>query len=122
MTIGHTWFPIENGCSLEIGLGQRVTIYGFGSYFAGATGPADIDLLIVHRTSSSASCGFAIESKNRICATIAGAHITMLSEQEEKQLKFIKSSGAKPIGILRQQSFRSDIDFIFQRINTLSGK
>ncbi|MBY5827672.1 hypothetical protein [Rhizobium leguminosarum] len=101
-------------------MAQSVTVYGFGSFFAGAAAPADIDLLIVHQKSSSGSCTYAITCKHLIRATILSAHITMLSEREEKQLAFIEKSGAKPIGIISENTMTTDVDRIRGTIGGLS--
>jgi hypothetical protein len=77
-------------------------LFGFGSYFkADVQHPKDVDLLILHRNTGHASIGIAIAIKSLLTRQIPGAHIVMLSEQEERDVSFIKRSGASLLGTLR---------------------
>lgn len=72
----------------------NIKIYGFGSFFSGSEIFNDIDLLIVHKSNSYDSCLEAITLKREIQTHINNVDITMLSESEEFQFKFIEKASA----------------------------
>lgn len=69
-------------------------VYGFGSYFKGASTFEDIDILIVHNSNSYESCLDAISLKRAIVAIIDGTDVSMLSKYEEQDFNFIHKSQA----------------------------
>ena len=76
-------------------------IYGFGSYFRKEIQNFnDIDILILHPNCSILSCSYAIQLKKKLLEKMEGLDIVMLSESEEKQLKFIDKSNAVFIGVV----------------------
>ena len=70
-------------------------VYGFGSYFKGSEAFNDIDILIVHNSTSRKSCLDAISLKKGLIAKVGKASITMLSKSEEAELNFISKASAK---------------------------
>ncbi|BFM15614.1 hypothetical protein R50073_17970 [Maricurvus nonylphenolicus] len=72
-----------------------VKVYGFGSYFNGSKTFNDIDILIVHNSTSRKSCLEAISLKKGLMTRVVKASITMLSKSEEAELKFINKASAK---------------------------
>ncbi|TNB48193.1 hypothetical protein FF124_07600 [Martelella lutilitoris] len=84
-------------------------IYGFGSAFTISDKARDIDLLIVHKSTDFASCLFAITCKQRLIASVFDAHITMLSENEEKHCDFIETAQALRLGTIFKDSFDTDL-------------
>lgn len=91
---------------------ESVQIYGFGSRFHGK-GPAhDVDLLIVHSDVGSASCQFAIYCKQVLSAAVPNADITMLSRDEEADLRFITQSCAKSLGEVCSGTVKEDVERI----------
>lgn len=77
---------------------NSVSIYGFGSFFRGDFYSQDVDILVLHKSIDRKSIALAIRSKRCLERMIAGAHVTMLSESEERHFDFIHSSGAKQLG------------------------
>jgi hypothetical protein len=90
----------------------RAAIFGFGSFFKGKEQFRDVDLLIVHEDSSALSCGLAIKCKKHLIEEIQGAHITMLSRNEEQQLNFIRSTEAMEIGVVSATTAHADLNHI----------
>lgn len=70
-------------------------IYGFGSYFKGSKTFNDIDILIVHNSTSYSSCLEAISLKKILLAKIEKASITMLSKSEVAEFNFVSKAAAK---------------------------
>lgn len=70
-------------------------VYGFGSFFKGALIFNDVDILIVHNSTSFESCKDAISLKKCLLARIDKLSITMLSKSEESELNFIAKASAK---------------------------
>jgi hypothetical protein len=78
---------------------QSIQLYGFGSFFSsGNSKYKDIDILIVHEAIDPESITFALRFKSIIMRCIPNAHLTVLSKGEEKELKFIRCSGARFLG------------------------
>lgn len=88
---------------------RSVTVYGFGSAFRNTKTANDVDLLIVHHDSDLASCQLAITCKRQLSESVAHAHITMLSSDEEAHFQFIKRARAIYLGTIRQEHFDSDL-------------
>ena len=88
---------------------RSVTVYGFGSAFRNRTTANDVDLLIVHPNTTPASCQFAITCKQQLTELITCAHITMLSDSEEKHCQFIKTARAICLGTIREHCFDGDL-------------
>ncbi|THF58206.1 hypothetical protein [Ollibium composti] len=91
---------------------ESVQIYGFGSRFHGKTSAYDVDLLIVHSDVDSASCHFAIYCKQLLSAAVLNADITMLSRDEEADLRFITQSCAMSLGHVRSGTVKEDVERI----------
>ncbi|EHH2451565.1 hypothetical protein MPV89_004454 [Vibrio vulnificus] len=70
-------------------------VYGFGSFFKGALTFNDVDILIVHNSTSFESCKDAISLKKCLVARIDKLSVTMLSKSEESELDFIAKASAK---------------------------
>lgn len=79
---------------------QTVRVYGFGSFFQSERSPGDIDLLLLHTTTSLESCALAIQCKSVLRDILPQTHITMLSEPEERSLNFLARCGGVYIGAL----------------------
>lgn len=74
---------------------NTATLLGFGSYFVKEPKQAnDVDLLLLHRNVERDSIEFAIACKKLIRAVLPTAHIIMLSDEEERELGFIRRSSA----------------------------
>lgn len=105
---------------------HEVTVYGFGSAFVtnGATKKAaqDVDLLIVHSGTDVETCRFAIACKRRLAASITGAHITMLSDGEEKHCQFIRTARAERLGSIRADHISDDLRTIGAAIPILGKR
>jgi len=85
---------------------ETVKIYGFGTYFSRTRlTPNDIDVLIVHERVDLSSINFAIACKRALIRLLPEAHITLLSETEERQLTFINCSQAHSIGQITNIGF-----------------
>lgn len=91
---------------------EIVAIYGFGSYFNKKTEFQDIDILILHQSTSYESCQFSIRCKKYLLANIPGADIIMLSGLEERQFAFIEKSKARYLGNVYEKSAKNDLDVI----------
>jgi hypothetical protein len=96
-------------------LRKEVRIYGFGSYFSECPKYNDVDILIVHQSSSLKSCQFAIHCKQFFVSNIAKVDVTILSRHEEQQISFIEISNAQYIG-------KVDENFIAINLNEILGK
>jgi hypothetical protein len=95
---------------------ESVQIYGFGSRFYGKWPAHDVDLLIVHSDVGSASCRFAIYCKQLLAAAVPHADITMLSRNEEADLRFVTQSCAMSLGHVRSGSVKEDVERIGRMI------
>jgi len=71
--------------------------------------PNDIDLLIVHPDTDTASCQFAIVCKRRLSVSIDHVHITMLSDSEEQHCQFINTTQAVRLGTIQEQYIDDDL-------------
>ena len=91
---------------------ESVQIYGFGSRFYGKAPANDVDLLIVHSDVGSASCHFAIYCKRLLSAAVPDADITMLSKNEEADLRFITQSCAMLLGHVCSGTVKEDVERI----------
>lgn len=98
---------------------EIVTIYGFGSAFSYSSSVADIDLVIIHRDASLESCMFAIECRLKIIAAIKSAHVSILSENEERHFSFLKVTNAVRLGEIFKERIVVDVDAIKGLILTL---
>lgn len=103
-----------------------VTVYGFGSAFVAhdetKTISQDVDLLIVHPGTDAESCQFAIACKRKIAASIDGAHITMLSENEEQDCRFIRTAWAVRLGSIRADHMADDLRTLSAAMPMLSKR
>lgn len=88
---------------------RSVTVYGFGSAFGTADAAQDVDLLIVHNGTDQASCLMAIQCKRHVAASVARAHITMLSDVEEAHFHFVKTARAVCLGTIREGHITGDL-------------
>ncbi|MBK3745300.1 hypothetical protein G3A39_39655 [Paraburkholderia aspalathi] len=68
-----------------------------------------MDLLIVHSDVGSASCHFAIHCKQLLSAAVPNADITMLSRDEEADLRFITQSCAMSLGHISSGTVKEDV-------------
>lgn len=88
-------------------------IFGFGSYFGpDARGPNDIDILIIHQSTSEKSISFALQCKSYLTANVSGTHVTILSEPEERELGFKAKCCARFLGSVSSDNFASEADEI----------
>ena len=95
---------------------DKLSIYGFGSFFNKRSECQDIDILIIHQSISYQSCQFAIRCKKRLQELMSELDITILSESEEHQLSFIKKSKTVSIGRIDGNSALIDLDVIFEEL------
>jgi hypothetical protein len=91
---------------------ENVAIYGFGSFFNNNPEFQDIDILILHQSTSYESCQFSIWCKKYLLANVISADVTMLSKSEENQFSFIEKSKARYLGNVYEQSAKDDFDII----------
>lgn len=94
---------------------ETLSLYGFGSYFTGEPLHNDIDLLIIHKNTTLASCQIAIACKRLLITKIINADIVILSKLEESANSFITTSKAKKIGNIRSNTIEDDINIIIHR-------
>jgi hypothetical protein len=97
-------------------------VYGFGSSFQNKDGAKDVDLLITHKEIDQIACSMAIQCKRALIESIPFAHITILSEDEEKQFNFIDASQAIFIGSIRADHVSNDLKVLSSMIHQLSCK
>lgn len=88
---------------------QTVVVFGFGSAFNDPRSANDVDLLIVHRDASFASCNLAIQCKHFLEGRIGRVHVTMLSSMEERQFQFKVTSCATFLGKVSANSLETDL-------------
>ena len=101
---------------------DEAVIYGFGSFFNNKADFQDIDILILHRSTSYKSCQFSLRCKKYLLSNLSSAHITILSDSEEHQLAFLEKSRAKYLGKVYDESFENSLDLILAqiiRVNTI---
>ena len=91
-------------------------VYGFGSYFCGHPKYHDVDILLIHRSSSPESCRFAILCKRFLVSSNAGFDVTILSQHEEQQISFVEKSGARRIGEVDERSKEIDLSEMLRKI------
>ena len=91
---------------------ENVAIYGFGSFFDKMAEFRDIDILILHQSTSYQSCQFSIWCKKYLLANVFRADVTMLSKSEERQFSFIEKSKARHLGNVYERSAKNDLDII----------
>ena len=105
---------------------REVTVYGFGSAFVTSIATKrvaqDVDLLIIHYGTDVETCRFAIACKRRLAASVAGAHITMLSDGEEQHCQFIRTARAVRIGSIRADHFAEDLCTLDAAISILGKR
>lgn len=101
---------------------EEVTIYGFGSFFSKLPVFKDIDLLIVHKSTSYDSCQFAIWCKKYLLSKISVVDITILSESEECQLSFLAKSKARYFGKACGCSEENNLDEIVAKLSRIKFK
>lgn len=94
---------------------EEIAIYGFGSFFNNKNEFQDIDLLILHQSTSYESCKFSIWCKKYLVANTSGADITILSRLEERQFSFIRKSKAKYLGNVYEKSAKNDLNVILAK-------
>lgn len=87
----------------------RATVFGFGSFFRADANFHDVDLLVVHDDNSAPSCRLAISCKQYLVEGVSAAHVTMLSENEERQLNFVQTSSAVELGQVGALTVEVDI-------------
>jgi len=97
-------------------LTESVAVYGFGSFFNGKTRPRDIDLLLVHRSTGSESCKFAIDCKAQIKSELPAADVVMLSQAEAESLDFLERAKAIKLGDVGAASMAADVQALAARI------
>jgi len=88
---------------------QKVTVYGFGSFFSNQKVAKDIDILILHDEISYVSARFASLVKKFCKSAIPFSDIVMLSKKEEQDMSFIKMSKATYIGDISSNSIEDDV-------------
>ena len=99
---------------------EEVAIYGFGSFFNRKTDFQDIDILILHRSTSHKSCQFSLWCKKYFLSNLSGADITVLSSSEERQFAFLEKSKAMYLGKVYEKSAENDIDLILAKVIGIS--
>lgn len=94
-------------------LTETALLYGFGSFFRNAQrAAADIDILILHESVAPSSINFAIECKRLLRARIPMTDIVMLSEGEEREIKFLDRSEAIFLGHLASDGVKDQVDLL----------
>ncbi len=94
---------------------ENVAIYGFGSFFDKRIKFRDIDILILHQSTSYQSCQISIWCKKYLLVNVLNAHVIMLSKLEERQLSFIEKSKARHLGDVNESSAKIDLDVILAK-------
>ena len=95
-----------------------MSIYGFGSYFKGASAYQDIDLLIVHNSTDYSACLAAISLKNSILQEIGSAGVSILSRVAELEFDFIQRSQAILLVEIEGSYKDSELMELFRKVNT----
>lgn len=102
---------------------ENVAVYGFGSFFNKIIEFRDIDILILHQSTSYESCQFSIWCKKYILTNVLCADVTILSKLEERQFSFIDKSKARHLGNVYEKSANNDLDIIItERIGNIVTK
>jgi len=96
---------------------EKVSVYGFGSFFNGYQKYRDMDILLVHQSSKTQSCRFAIQCKRFLLSSYSSADVTILSQSEEQQISFLERSGANKIGEINIQRKSSDLSEVLVKID-----
>lgn len=99
-------------------MSETVTVYGFGTYFGARENPSDIDLLVVHLSTTRQSCEFAICCKKLILQAFPNADVTLLSEQEADGSQFIVRSGALALTQVCSDLLREQMSTLFELIGS----
>ncbi|QIE57558.1 hypothetical protein G5B40_20165 [Pikeienuella piscinae] len=104
---------------------RSVAVYGFGSAFAKIGTPKivanDVDLLILHQGVNLDSCRFAIACKRYLQDSVTYAHITMLSNTEEKHCQFIKTAQAVRLGTIHEACIGGDLKLLQRALRLLAS-
>lgn len=112
--ISGTTVPTDDGSP-----GDReelsVKVFGFGSFFLRRADARDIDLLVVHENTSSASCRFALKCRRELARLVHDAHVTLLAESEEIEKGFVQKSQARLLGCIAESNLASDIEELCRR-------
>ena len=96
---------------------ESIRIFGLGSYFEKERHQLrDIDILLLHRSTSLASVEAAINVKFLLGKQIYDADIVMLSEHEEHDLAFIGLSNAVLLGTVQSDQLIEQARAISQQI------
>lgn len=102
----------ESSCRDNREATEEASIFGFGSFFNGKKFFQDIDLLILHESTTKESCKFALLCKKYISSKIPCVHITILSSGGELQHNFINKCNAIFLGKVSEESCFESIDRI----------
>ncbi len=95
---------------------ESVAVYGFGSFFNGKARPRDIDLLLVHRSTDSESCKFAIDCKAQIKSELPAADVVMLSQAEAESLDFLERAKAIKLDNVSAATMEADVRALANRL------
>lgn len=102
---------------------EKVAVYGFGSFFNKEIEFRDIDILILHQSTSYKSCQFSIWCKKYMLANVLNVDVTILSKSEERQFSFIEKSKARHLGDVYEKSAKSNLDtIIIEEIGNITTK
>lgn len=94
----------------------QVIVYGFGSYFCRLPEYADIDLLLVHKTTERVSCDFALNCKAALKFVLPTAHITILSSKEAATSPIFGTNSKTMIGAINVATYGEDLNNVVSTI------
>jgi hypothetical protein len=103
-------------------LSESLQVFGFGSFFVGASRPKDIDLVLVHRSASRQSCELAIGCKRLLKEAFPTADVVLLSEQEALGNSFIIRAGAVALGRICVDRLDQHVQAIIRAISSFPDK
>lgn len=105
----------ESNCQDDRELMEEASIFGFGSFFNDKKDFQDIDLLVLHKSTTKEPCKFALSCKKYLKTKIPSVHITILSKNGELQQNFINKSNAIFLGKVYEKSCFETINLIIDK-------
>ena len=94
-------------------------IFGFGSHFSGRRSrTSDVDVLVVHQDGSPESIDFALDCKAKLRTAVPSAHITVLSQGEERELAFKEKCQAMQLGSISSGNVSAGVGMLEKKIRS----
>ena len=97
-------------------MNSLIKIFGFGSYFRLQQCYNDIDLILIHESTSKESCIFATDCKTDIIKSIQRSEIVILSIVEENSIDFLNKASAIPLGVVSVNNYKKELNQVLDKI------